>query len=270
MCPPLEGADRKIYITEFLDNLMDTNILEEVGLTESEAKVYLALLKLGETTAGPVVDEAKVTRSKIYDILERLKNKGLVSHITKESTKYFSATDPSNILDYLDKKENEIINKKESVKNLLPQLEQQYKQVMENKIAEIYMGMKGMQNAFNLLVKEFSSKEEYYAFGAGKGENVEKIQIFFNRLHRERIKKKVNAKIIFNKSSRGFFKSQEKSNFVQVKYLIESTPTAINIYKNYTIISILTEEPITFLIRNNDVASSFKEYFKVMWDIAKS
>ncbi len=248
---------------------MDTNILEQVGLTESETKVYLALLKLGETTAGPIVDEAKVTRSKIYDILERLKNKGLVSHITKEATKYFSAADPSNILDYLEEKENEIINKKESVKNLLPQLEQQYRQIMESKIAEIYIGMKGMQNAFSLLVKEFSSDEEYYAFGAGKGENIEKIQVFFDRLHKERIKKNVKAKIIFNKSSKGLFKSQEKSKLVEVKYLIESTPAAINIYKNFIIIAILTIEPITFLIRNKEIAFSFKEYFRVMWKIAK-
>ncbi len=248
---------------------MNITILEKIGLTESEARVYLALLKLGESTAGPIVNEAKVTRSKIYDILERLRNKGLVSYITKESTKHFSATSPDNILNYLDEKEEEIIIEKKAIKSLLPQLEKQYSNIIESKIAEIYIGMRGMQNAFNLLIREFTRKEDYYAFGAGKGENVEKIQIFFDKLHKERIKKKIESKIIFNKSSRGLFKSQEKSNFVQVRYLIESTPAAINIYKNYTIIAILTEEPITFLIRNSDVASSFKEYFRIMWNIAK-
>ncbi len=245
------------------------DILREVGLTDGEAKVYLALLKLGEATAGPIVDEAKVTRSKIYDILERLKNKGLVSHITKESTKHFSAADPSNILKYLEEKEEEIISKKNSVKNLLSQLEKKYAKVMEKKTAEVYVGNKGMQNAFNLLIKEFSSAEEYYSFGAGKGEDVEKIQGLFDRLHKERVRKNVRAKIIFNKSSRGLFKSQEKSKFVEVRYLIESTPAAINIYKNFTLISILTHEPITFLIQNKEVADSFREYFKVMWKLAK-
>ncbi len=248
---------------------MDTKILEQIGLTESEIKVYLALLKLGQTTAGPIVDEAKVTRSKIYDILERLKNKGLVSYIIKESTKYFSAADPSNIIQYLDDKEEEIEKQKYSIKNLLPQLEHQYQRAIKNKIAEVFIGMKGMQNAFNLLIREFSPDQEYYAFGAGKGENIEKIQIFFDRLHKERIQKKVKSKIIFNESSKGLFKSQERSKLIEVRYLIESTPAAINIYKDYTIIAILTKEPITFLIRNSEVANSFREYFKVMWKIAK-
>ena len=114
----------------------------------------------------------------------------------------------------------------------------------------------------------YSSKEEYYAFGAGKGESIEKIQLFFDKLHKERLKKSVKSKIIFNESSRGLFKSQEKSKLVEARYLLESTPAAINIYKNYTIIAILTEEPITFLIRNKEVADSFKEYFKVMWKVA--
>ena len=105
ICAPL----KRVQIEDFINNQrlskpMDTKPLEEIGLTKSEIKVYLALLKLGQTTAGPIVDEAKVTRSKIYDILERLKNKGLVSHIIKESTKYFSATSPTNIIEYLNKK----------------------------------------------------------------------------------------------------------------------------------------------------------------------
>lgn len=248
---------------------MDTQVLEQIGLTDSEVNVYMALLKLGQTTAGPIVEEAKVTRSKIYDILERLKNKGLVSYITKESTKYFSAADPSNIIKYLDTKEKAIEEQKKLVREILPLIKKQYKKAIEKNIAEIFLGIKGMQNAFNVLAEEFNPKEPYYAFGAGKGEDIKQVQLFFERLHQQRVRKRVKSFIIFNKASKGLFKSQEKSKLVEVKYLLESTPTAINIYKNYTIMAILTEEPITFLIRNKDVADSFREYFKIMWKIAK-
>lgn len=248
---------------------MDMRALEQIGLTESEIKVYLALLRLGQTTSGHIVEEAKVTRSKIYDILERLKNKGLVSYIIKESTKYFSAADPSNIIKYLDNKEKDIEEQKKSVMEILPLIEKQYKKAIEKNIAEIFLGVKGMQNAFNILVDEFNSKDIYYAFGAGKGEDIKQVQLFFERLHKQRVKKKVKSFIIFNDTSRKLFKTQEKSKLVEVKYLIESTPAAINIYKNYTIMAILTEDPITFLIRNKAVADSFREYFKIMWRIAK-
>lgn len=248
---------------------METSQLESIGLTKSEIKVYLALLKLGETTAGPIVDEAKITRSKIYDILERLKNKGLVSYITKESTKYFSAADPNNIIKYIEEKEKKLKEEKEIIGELIPRLEDQYKKSIEKQTAEVFIGLNGMRNAFNILINEFDSSEIFYAFGAGKGENVEQIQNFFENLHNKRSQKKVKSKIIFNESSRGLFKSQEKSKLVEARYLLESTPAAINIYKNYVIIALLSENPITFLIRNKEVAESFKEYFNVMWKFAK-
>lgn len=248
---------------------MDIRTLQEIGLTENEIKVYLAMLKLGQTTAGKIVDEAKVTRSKIYDILERLKNKGLVSYITKESTKYFSASDPNNLMNYLDEKQDKLIEEKKLVEKILPDLISQYKSPGKEKIAEIFIGINGMKNAFNVIVDEFDNKESYYAFGAGKGENVEQIQLFFAKLHMKRKKKKVKSFIIFNESSRGLFKEQEKSPLVEARYIKQSTPAAINIYKDYTVIAILSEEPITFLIKNKETAESFKEYFKVMWKVAK-
>ena len=248
---------------------MDTKPLEQIGLTKSEIKVYLALLRLGQTTAGPIVDEAKVTRSKIYDILERLKNKGLVSYIIKESTKYFSTADPHNLLEYLNKKEQGIIKDKQAIKQILPELMLQQSMAKEEKIAEIFIGLKGMENAFNVLIERVNSKDTYYAFGAGKGEDPPKIQRFFERLHEKRIKKKVKSYIIFNEASRGLFQSQEKSKLVEAKYLDHTTPAAINIYKDVMTISLFLKEPITFLIRNKITADSFKEYFKVMWEIAK-
>jgi sugar-specific transcriptional regulator TrmB len=248
---------------------MNTIYLEKAGLTKSEAKVYLALLKIGESTAGPIVDEAKITRSKIYDILERLKNKGLVSFITKDSTKYFSSADPSNILDYLDKKELEIEKQKKEIKNFIPELEKQYKRALEKKIAEIFVGIKGMENAFKVLVENFDPKIPYFAFGAGKGENIEQVITFFSKLHLKRIEKKIKSYILFNESSRGLFKNQEKSRLVETRYLKQSTPSAINIYGDYTVIAILGEELVTILIRNKETADSFREYFKTMWKVAK-
>lgn len=252
-----------------LPHLMEIAPLEKIGLTKGEINVYLALLRLGQTTAGPIVDESKVTRSKIYDILERLKNKGLVSYITKESTRYFSAADPNTILHYLENKEREIQAEKISVKKIIPELMLQQKLAENKKIAEIFIGMRGMENAFNVVVQEFDHKEVYYAFGAGKGENIKQTQLFFTKLHQKRVEKKVHSKIIFNTSSKGLFHTQEKSKLVEVKYLLESTPAAINIYKDYTIIAILNEEPIIFLIKNKETADSFREYFKIMWKLAK-
>ena len=84
---------------------MDVKPLEELGLTNGEIKVYLALVKLGETTSGPIVDESGISVSKVYYVLDRLAKKGLVSHVVKNNVKHFSAATPDRLLDYLKEKE---------------------------------------------------------------------------------------------------------------------------------------------------------------------
>ena len=51
--------------------------LEQIGFTKSEIKIYLALLKLGSSTTGPIITESKTANSKIYEVLEKLIEKGL-------------------------------------------------------------------------------------------------------------------------------------------------------------------------------------------------
>ena len=87
---------------------MNLEVLRELGLTEGEIKVYLALIGLGEVTSGPIVKEARVSLSKVYQILDRLSKKGLVAHILKNNTKYFKAADPNRLLVYLNEKQDSL------------------------------------------------------------------------------------------------------------------------------------------------------------------
>ena len=105
---------------------MDLKILEDIGLTSGEIKVYLAILKLGSTRTGRLSKIAKVSSSKVYKILDRLENKGLAGHVLKGKVKYFSAMRPDRILDYLDEKEKILEEKRESIEKMLPQLKKQY------------------------------------------------------------------------------------------------------------------------------------------------
>jgi len=50
---------------------MFEKILMNIGLTKGEAKVYSALNKIGQSTIGPIIDESGISRSKIYDVLDR-------------------------------------------------------------------------------------------------------------------------------------------------------------------------------------------------------
>src|SRR3989344_3475855 len=124
---------------------MDTKSLQNLGLTDGEIRVYLALLKLGPSTSGPITDKSRVSSSKIYNILERLMQKGIVSYIIKEKTRYYQAEDPIKIKEYMINKENEFKMQKEEINKLIPLL-QLKKGLEKNKNdVQIYKGFKGVQ-----------------------------------------------------------------------------------------------------------------------------
>ncbi|MEK6868392.1 MAG: helix-turn-helix domain-containing protein, partial [Nanoarchaeota archaeon] len=84
---------------------MNVEILEAIGMTKAEIKVYFALLERGSSTTGPIVEKSGVSSSKIYEILEKLMQKGLASFVVEAGMKYYEAAKPSRLLDYMKEKE---------------------------------------------------------------------------------------------------------------------------------------------------------------------
>src|SRR3989338_720168 len=137
--------------------------LLKIGLTEGESKVYLALSEIGSSTVGPIVNKSGVAYSNIYDILHRLIEKGVVSFIIKNKTRYFQAASPSNLIQYLDKKQEKIVQEKEALKNIIPELEK-LQSIKPKQEAEVFIGKKGLRTAYEKLSKDASKKDEILFF----------------------------------------------------------------------------------------------------------
>ncbi|MFC1691843.1 TrmB family transcriptional regulator, partial [Nanoarchaeota archaeon] len=123
-------------------------ILKDLGFTEGEIKVYYALFDLGETTVGPISKKSGVTHAKVYPILEKLINKGLVSHVIKSNRKYFSAINPESLLEYIDKKVRNLEEEKEKIKEIIPALLAKQKEQEKVQYSRVFEGMKGLKSLF--------------------------------------------------------------------------------------------------------------------------
>jgi predicted DNA-binding transcriptional regulator len=246
---------------------MDTRILQEIGLTDSEIKVYLALVELGSSKKGPIVKKAGITSSKIYEVMDKLIEKGLASYVEKDNVKYFNAAPPSRIKDYLKQKEEGLQKQEEELEKFLPSLELMQKLVTKENDAEVYRGWKGMQTVYNDLLETLKKGEEYHIFGASKGMDEKKVKSFYTRFNEKAAKKALKANIIFNESARGNIPNVGKTG--QIRYLEQTTPSEICVYKEKTAIVLLEKEPLVILIRGKAIAESFRAYFHVMWSMAK-
>src|SRR3989344_1562044 len=110
-------------------------------MTENEQKVYLELLKLGESTASPILKVTGLQNSVFYRTIHRLMEKGYVTYILKGKIKHFKSVDPKAFI-------NDIKEKELEIKEIIPKLQELQKQAKAQATAqataEVYIGLKGL------------------------------------------------------------------------------------------------------------------------------
>ncbi len=250
---------------------MDIKILEEIGLTPGEIKVYMALIGLGETTSGPIVEESKVSVSKVYSILERLSKKGLVSHIVKQNTKYFKAADPNRLVTYLHEKEEKLKEQEKELKRIIPELELKQNSVVTEETAQVFDGLRGIQTARERTLNIMKKGDEMWIIGIARTP-YDKLIAYFNDYHKRRIAKGIKCKYLYNEYARDpFGKASEAFPLSEVRYMPEEmiTHAWMEIYADTVTIGINFKKSFSIVIENQDVADSFRNYAKLLWNLGK-
>ncbi len=242
---------------------MDEGVLEELGLSKGETRIYLVLLGIGSTTATAIITKSGFHKGTTYAILERLIEKGLVSYITKGKKKYFKAMDPNRLLDIAKEKE-------EHIKNILPELlNLEKKAKKEQPETEIYMGKKAYKN---LIEEQIGSKELYSIGMTTKAWKI--LKYTMPLLVKKAIKVNLKFNIIADEETKSMFSKFSKWPNVRIKYLPKgySSPSATMIWKNKISISVLEDknQPFVAIIKSKKVNDAYKKYFNLLWKIAKS
>src|SRR3989344_3715137 len=237
--------------------------LRKIGLTGSEIKVYLALINLGLSSKSDIIKRSKVTPSKIYYVIDKLIDKGLVSMIIKNNVKHYAAAPVSRIKDYFEDKKIQLEQEEKIVNQLLPRLNDLQKRNKEKTTAEIFFGWKGMETVYSSFLDMLKKNDFVYILGASSGANVKKTKRFFVKYSIKAKLRGIKVKIIFNENSREYVKELENEEKIRFnkKFLFKTTPVEILIANNLTAIVALKEDPIVILIHDKETASSFITYF---------
>ena len=165
---------------------MDSAIFQELGLTEAEAKVYLALLELGPSLAGSISRKTGIHRRNIYDITERLIKKGLIGYILKNNRRLFEASNPERLKEILKEKEK-------IVEDNLSFLQGLYSKTKEKQETNFYKGKEGLKTVF----QDQLNYKEILVLGASKDAS-EVLPFYFKWYDESRKKKKIKVRIISN------------------------------------------------------------------------
>ena len=119
--------------------------LREIGLSDSEASIYISLLKTGERSVAEISQDSGLHRTNIYDSIEKLKEKGFISFLLKENKKFYRASDPKLVINYLKEKE-------EKISKIIPELKRLQSAIKEKVVVEGFKGKQGMKTALKDII----------------------------------------------------------------------------------------------------------------------
>ena len=240
--------------------------LRKIGLSEGEIKVYMALLNLGASPVNKIHEKTGIERRNIYDILNKLIERGLVSYITENKRKSYGISHPNKIIGYIEEKKHDLEKSKQEVSKDIPPLIEKFNSKKAEISAEVYRGEEGIKAVW----EDMLSHKRIDWIGSGRYVP-RKFPNFFANWNERRTKKKVKMFNLMRYELRKETKplSLEKLKFLPKEFSVN--PTVVCVYGNKVVNFLYGENLFAFLIESKELADNYREYHKYLWNkIAKA
>jgi len=250
---------------------MFEHFLEEVGLNEKEAKVYLELLGVDYSSPLELAKKTKIKRPTVYTILQSLEEKGLVSETTVGKKTRYQAEPPDKLETFIERKKLSLEDSRRVLKEVLPQLKSMRKGEGSRPVVRFFEGKEGAMSANKTVLDRFGkSGEDKVTYILYPKDTVEDLFSEHERVgfSKKRISSGVKSKAIYttNRLKRQSDKMGDRVKIDSNKYPISCD---IMIYGNMVRIVLLGKKISGVFIESEDVAETMKSLFKLAFDGAK-
>jgi HTH-type transcriptional regulator, sugar sensing transcriptional regulator len=227
--------------------------LKQAGLTDNESKVYVALLDIGPSLAGKISRRTGLHRRTVYDVTEMLIKKGLIGYILENNRRVFQAENPERVLGMLEEKKNILTP-------IVSELTKKYSEEKKKEGTNFYKGRDGLKTVF----EDQLNYKEVLVLGASP-KAYEVLQFYFKWYDKTRKEKKIKTRIIAQD------RRIKKIPLSEIKYLPEkyANPVSMNIYGDKVAIILWAAKPMAIVIKNEEIAEGYRNYFELMWGVAK-
>lgn len=234
-----------------------TEILKEYGLTEKEAKLYLASVALGTSSITELSRMANLKRPTTYIIIDELLKKHLLIKVPKGKKIYYSPEHPKML------KEN-LRQKVKQIDELLPYLTNLHEKSSQKPKIRFYEGKEKIHRVSEEIYK---AKEIWAVFSVDKFLNVfteKESEHFFRILIR-------HGGIIYDlledtKKAREFAQAKHKFAVSEVKFLPKDMKFSTDIltYDNKVVMVSFTNLTAT-VIEDESIAKTQKQLLQFIW-----
>lgn len=233
------------------------SIIENIGLTKKEARVYLAALEIGSNPVSKIAQKARINRVTTYDIMEKLAKRGLVTSFTRAKVKYYSAADPELVT-------NEYKKKVEELEAALPHLKQLSGEVAQPKVMS-YESLEAIKKIYREIL---ASDNEILMYS-----NIQEIESHWSTytedFERKRMDYEIPLRMIAVDNERGKFFQEYDDEFGRKTRLVSGEHydfSSHTIIYDEKVAIISLGSPIGVVIEDSQVASSYRALFEMNWN----
>lgn len=236
--------------------------LMSAGLKEKEAKVYVALLELGEATIAQITQKAKIKRSTVYEMLDLLKEKGLISQSQRKKRPIFVAENPERMIESFEQK-------KKQLESAMPELLAVMNLLDKKPKIRYFEGLAGVKEVFEDTLRH--PKEEILTWFPYPYINLGE-EYFWDHYLPERVVKKIWARAIVpdTKVNREFAERMRKDAITNTRFvkdpIFSGFDLEIKIYGKNKLGIISYGEDLGIIIESPKIFTGIKAIFETMWN----
>jgi sugar-specific transcriptional regulator TrmB len=240
-------------------------VLEGLGLSDNEAKVYISMLSLGSATVAAIAKAANVKRTTIYNVLDSLAEKGLSRIDVKGLKRLYVAEHPKKL-------ENIIENRKANLAALYPELEALYNLKGGESFIKYYEGNDSVRNAYFDLLGSLQHNDEFLV--VGNPDRWEEINASFaSDFIKKRNTQKLQIRMLLTDSELARkYKKFERNFSEEIKLLPEDSKIETNlvITPRRILVQQMSRPVIVIVIENGSIIRMHRELFNIIWNSLKN
>jgi len=241
------------------------SILEDIGLTKRESQIYEEILSKGEVKVGILLSSLKMHPQVIYRAIKSLVEKGLVNEFDRRGRKHVRAESPSKLLKIEEKRLSRL-------EQYLPSLLAMHKRGAKETVVRVEKGDEAIIRLRGDAVDQLKPGQIYYVIGGSSERFYTTMGKSRQNIESKRIKTGIMRRMISYESQRARLKKIDpEKSFTEFRFIEgdKSSPASTVIFGDTVGLMIWTDEPIAITLRSQELADSYRDFFKSLWKISK-
>jgi len=241
-----------------------SQIIQKLGFSENESKIYLALLELGAANVSDIAEKSKVKRTSCYVILEELLKKSLITKTKLKGKTQYLAESPERLLKIAQERE-------EILKTFMPQFQSLYNLSETKPKIKFYEGQAG----YISICEDSLERSGNEILFIGNLDNLHEVVTteWDNRVYiptRVKNNKHIRIATLESESMKNLQK-KDLEQLRQIRFLPEGTKFDASMFIYGDTISIISSEKelMGLIIDSKPIAQMAKSMFEFIWPTAE-